>query len=84
MICGKVAIRWVEPGGVIEAVTLALNPKNAFCPLLAFSEADQNSYTDCFVVACLRYFQQASLCTLTFLNTTAAGNISKTCQMTDY
>ena len=75
---------WVESGGVIEAVTLALNPKNAFCPLLAFSEADQNSYTDCFVVACLRYFQQASLCTLTFLNTAAAGNISKTCQMTDY
>ena len=45
MICGKVAIMWVESGGVIEAVTLALNPKNAFCPLLAFSEADQNSYT---------------------------------------
>ena len=45
MICGKVAIMWVEPGGVIEAVTLALNPKNAFFPLLEFSEADQNSYT---------------------------------------
>ena len=39
---------------------------------------------NCFVVACLRYFQQASLCNLSFLNAIAAENTSKTHQMMDY
>ena len=84
----------MELGGVIEAVTLALNSKTHsalfwhFPRLIkirilnyrVYGQKKRNSKTikgfapsssckllpDCFVIACLRYFQQASLCALCF------------------